>query len=248
MFLNPKFELLSSALLRQVIATFGINSKKEAILKNQDDKLTSWAKFLNELGNLASKLIWTACATFFLSTLTVNAAQLELTDFTGQTGPAPPPAPYTTTVLSIHDVPTPIDYFYIEVYWEGPALGIHQVKLNDAVFGGWDYTKVANLSGTNYKYVKLTCWTIGSPIPVGFTGNIAQIIFEVYENTGTTVTIRNGQYDFEGLTTKSATFTPGPGTEVDPFLPHIDGDANLNGKLDLSDVLIILRVLSNTSP
>ncbi len=217
-------------------------------MKKLLDKFALRPKHLSIYINLAIKLLYIVCVSLILSALSVSAAQLELSDFTGQTGPAPPPAPYTTTVLSIHDAPTPIDYFYIEVYWEGPALSLHQVILNDAIFGGWDYTKTAIVSGTNYRYVKFTCWTLGSPIPAGFSGDIAQIKLEVCENTETIFTIRNCQHDFEGLTTKFAIFTPGQGTIVDEFLPHVDGDANLNGRLDLSDVLIILRALSNNSP
>lgn len=123
-------------------------------------------------------------------------------------------------------------------------MQLHQTTINNAIFGKWDFTKVYSVSGNGFTYLTLTGWTLGSPIPTGFSGDLAQITFEVADEQQAVLTLRNGQYDFDGILTKDATFTPGQGEVIQPFLPHVDGDANLNGKLDLPDALIILRTLS----
>lgn len=135
------------------------------------------------------------------------ATGLELDDFSGQTGPAPPPAPYATTILSIADAPTDVSQFRIEINYGKDVLSGHFCKLKEPI-KSWQYTKVGHLSSSTRNAYYIDCWTTDTPISAGSTLDLAEITFEVKSNTSLTVKLENLEHDFDGWSANDGIFTP----------------------------------------
>lgn len=139
-----------------------------------------------------------------------KAAYLKLQDFSGQAGPAPPPAPFATTTLWINNAPNNVDQFKIRINYDPNVFSAWQVRPNNDLFGDWEWTQVGHVSGHSGYYYYLDFWTVGTPISTGTTVNLAEITFTVDQNEVSKVTLSNLEYDIEGWSTKDAIFTPVP--------------------------------------
>jgi hypothetical protein len=181
---------------------------------------------------------------FFLSTVICHAADLELSDFFGQTGPAPPPAPYATTALSINNAPNDISQFELRVEYDPDVFRSLRRDYNKQIFSDWNYKVLGHASGTTKAYYYFKFWTTGPPIPAGFSGVLAQFTFDVIKNKDTTLTITNLSGDISGFSTKDAKFTVGQGDVIEDFKPPIAGDITKDGKLGVDDAVMILQKLT----
>lgn len=163
----------------------------------------------------------------------VMAANLELDDFSGQTGPASPPAPFATTTLWMNNSPNDVAWFKIRINYNPDVLGGYSVSLNNALLGSWDYKNVWHVSGSSDCYYNVECWTVGAPITTGSSGPLAEITFEVKQNINSQVTLSNLEHDIEGWTTKDAAFTfvPSVGQPVANAGPDqlVFGEVTLDG-------------------
>jgi hypothetical protein len=139
--------------------------------------------------------------------LQLIAADLELDDFSGQAGPAPPPAPYTTTTLWINNAPNDVFQFRVEINYGKNILGGHICKIKEPI-KSWQYTQVGHLSSTSRNAYYIDCWTTDTPILAGSSLAIAEITFEVKINSPITVKLQNLEHDIEGWTTQDGNFTP----------------------------------------
>lgn len=72
----------------------------------------------------------------------VMAASLELDDFSGQTGPAPSPAPYATTNLRMNNTPNNISWFKFRINYNPDVLAAYSVNFDNTLLGDWDYKNV----------------------------------------------------------------------------------------------------------
>ena len=148
-------------------------------------------------------LILTTC--FPLAAL---SADLYLTDITGQIGPAPPPAPYTTTMyLYMDDIPNAVSAFKFKIYHDPDIMGRWTFKLNDEMFKDWGDVSVGSISGSSGQYTYIDAWTIGDPIPQGTSGLIAEMTYKLKKNEDSLVILDDLEGDMESWSTQNAAFT-----------------------------------------
>ena len=132
------------------------------------------------------------------------SADLYLNDFSGQTGPAPSPAPYATTYLYLNNTPNDISQFSIRINFNKDILSAWSQSINDGIFKDWDYTLISRSSNG---YITIEGWTLGPPVMAGASGLIAELTFKVEQNADSSVWLNNLQNDVQTFSTKNAIFT-----------------------------------------
>jgi len=136
-----------------------------------------------------------------------DAADLELDNFSGETGPAPPPAPYATTYLRVNNAPSDLYRIKLRINYNTDIFNVHSRVYRTFLMEGWEYLIMGHVSGSNWYYY-IDAWTTTKPITAGTSGIIAEMTFQVISNSTDTLTITNLEYDVEGWSTKGGIFTP----------------------------------------
>lgn len=144
---------------------------------------------------------------FFCFTTNISAANLYLTDFSGQTGPAPAPAPYATTYLFLDNAPNDIANFKIKINYDPSILAAWCININDGLLSEWDYTQTSHISGSSGSYYLVEGWTLGPSVKAGYSGLIAEITFEVKENINSTVWLNGLERDIQTWSYSDAKFS-----------------------------------------
>ena len=136
-----------------------------------------------------------------------NAADLYLSDFSGQTGPAPEPAPYATTYLYLNNSPGDISSFKMRINYNPEVLSSHRTILNSDVLKDWGLAKVGHVSGGGYSYLYIEAWTVGAPIVKGSSVFLLEVQFLVKQNVNSSVWLSNIEGDIKNFTTQDADFS-----------------------------------------
>lgn len=170
-----------------------------------------------------SKYLFFILILIFFNAIPVFPADIYLTDFSGQTGPAPSPAPYATTYLYLNNAPNDISQFSLHINYDPDVLSVYSQNIKDGIFKDWDYTLITRVSGS-HNYIILEGWTLGPPVSAGSSGLIAELIFKVNQNIDSSVWLNDLQNDIQAFTTGDANFTYIPDPDAIPPVANAGPD------------------------
>lgn len=141
---------------------------------------------------------------FFIQT--AQAGTLYLTNFSGEAGPAPAPAPYTTSLLMMQNGPQVIDEFQFRIHFYFNDLVLANMYWMPEVLDGWQIDAITTCSGAEC-YKTYYAWTVSNPLPANMRVSLAEVNWQVKTNTDHYLALTDLAYDFSGWEAKGAQFT-----------------------------------------